>query len=64
MDFINILQHNPWWKDPAEISNDAKIKEFNTAKIQWISQMKHYLKFNEDKIYTLRDPRQVGNFSI
>lgn len=67
MDFINILQHNPWWKDPAGISNDVKIKEFNAAKIQWIPRIKHYLKFNEDdkdKIYILRGPRQVGKTTL
>ena len=52
MDFINISKLNPWWKDPSEISNDAKIIEFDDAKIQWIPRMKHYIKFTEDKIYT------------
>ena len=64
MDFIHISKLNPWWKDPSTISNDAEIKEFDDAKIQWIPRIKHYIKVDKDKIYTLRGPRQVGKTTL
>jgi len=59
-----IPQHNPWWRDPSEISNDERIKEFEAATIQWKPRIKYYINFDKDKIYTLRGPRQVGKTTL
>jgi len=59
-----IPKHNPWWRDPSEIFNDEKIKEFEAATIQWRPRIKYYIKFDKDKIYTLRGPRQVGKTTL
>jgi len=59
-----IPQHNPWWRDPSEISNDERIKEFEAAPIQWKPRIKYYINFDKDKIYTLRGPRQVGKTTL
>lgn len=59
-----IPKHNPWWRDPSEISNDEKIKEFEAATIQWNPRIKYSIKFDKDKIYTLRGPRQVGKTTL
>jgi len=59
-----IPMQNPWWRDPSEIENDDKIKEFEAATIQWKPRIKYYIKFDKDKIYTLRGPRQVGKTTL
>jgi len=64
MDFINISRQNPWWKDPSAISDDDKIKDFQAAHIQWQPRIKHDITFDNDRIYTLRGPRQVGKTTL
>ncbi|MHC1599482.1 MAG: ATP-binding protein, partial [Candidatus Methanospirareceae archaeon] len=59
-----IPKHNLWWRDPSEIFNDEKIKEFEAATIQWKPRIRYYINFDKDKIYTLRGPRQVGKTTL
>jgi hypothetical protein len=64
MDFINISRQNPWWKDSSAISDDDKIKDFQAAHIQWQPRIKNDISFDNDRIYTLRGPRQVGKTTL
>lgn len=64
MEFTDISQQNQWWKDFSEIHNDPHIMAFENAKIQWEPRIKHFIKFDADRIYTLRGPRQVGKTTL
>ena len=64
MEFTSISQQNKWWKDSSEIHNDLHIRAFENAKIQWEPRIKHFIKFDADRIYTLRGPRQVGKTTL
>ena len=63
MDFM-ISRHNPWWRDSSKTFNDDKIREFESARIQWEPRVKRHIKFDKDRIYTLRGPRQVGKTTL
>jgi hypothetical protein len=64
MDFSEISRQNPWWKNASEILNDEKIKQLDAAKVPWNPRLKYFIKFDRDKIYTLRGPRQVGKTTL
>ena len=64
MEFTDISQQNPWWKTPSEIHNDSKIKDCEGAKVQWNPRIRYFIKFDADRIYTLRGPRQVGKTTL
>lgn len=64
MDFSEISRQNPWWKNASEISNDEKIRQLDAAKVPWNPRLKYFIKFDRDKIYTLRGPRQVGKTTL
>ncbi|MDW7733386.1 MAG: ATP-binding protein [Methanolobus sp.] len=64
MDFSEISRQNPWWKNASEILNDEKIRQLDAAKIPWHPRLKYFIKFDRDKIYTLRGPRQVGKTTL
>lgn len=64
MNLTDISQQNPWWKNRDKISDDKEIREFQAAKIKWVPRLKYTIKFDRDKIYTLRGPRQVGKTTL
>ncbi|ABE52723.1 Hypothetical protein Mbur_1840 [Methanococcoides burtonii DSM 6242] len=64
MNFLELSRQNPWWKNASEIFNDEKIKQFDASDIQWKPRLKYYFKFDCDKVYTLRGPRQVGKTTL
>ncbi|MDR0459932.1 MAG: ATP-binding protein [Nitrososphaerota archaeon] len=64
MEFSELAQKNPWWKDKNLIMQDRNIKQFQQSNIQWTPRIKHKFTFNQDIIYTLRGPRQVGKTTL
>lgn len=64
MDLMHLSIQNPWWKNPAVIRNDDKLKKFEDSVFKWRPWLKGELKFDSDRIYTLRGPRQVGKTTL
>ncbi|MCL2135493.1 MAG: ATP-binding protein [Candidatus Bathyarchaeota archaeon] len=64
MEFSELAQKNPWWKDKQQISQDRNIKKLETSKIDWTPRIKHKFNLNQDAIYTIRGPRQVGKTTL
>ncbi|WP_048178514.1 ATP-binding protein [Methanosarcina sp. MTP4] len=64
MNFMNLSVQNPWWKNPAAIRDDDKLKKWEDSVLKWSPWIKGELKFDRDRIYTLRGPRQVGKTTL
>ena len=60
----DLVEDNPWWRDPDSIQLDMKIVEFNGAKIRWRPRIGYTFRFSEDLVYSLRGPRQVGKTTL
>ena len=63
MSFNELLGYNPWWKDSTAINNDNQIRKWEESELKWEPRIQK--KFcEEDLIYTLRGPRQVGKTTM
>jgi uncharacterized protein len=60
----DLLQSNLWWVSPTDIDKDRKIEEYNRAKIKWDPRIRKTFDYNEDIVYSLRGPRQVGKTTL
>lgn len=59
-----LLTENPWWKSKDSILNDLKINEWNESKIKWDPRIRHKFNYDNDVVYSLRGPRQVGKTTL
>lgn len=64
MDLMNLSAQNPWWKNPAAIRDDEKLKKLDDSLLKWSPRLLSELKFDRDRIYTIRGPRQVGKTTM
>ncbi|AAM05345.1 ATP-binding protein [Methanosarcina acetivorans] len=64
MDLMQLSAQNPWWRNPAAIRDDAKLKKLDESLMKWSPRLLSELKFDRDRIYTLRGPRQVGKTTL
>lgn len=64
MEFQDLSIQNPWWNDPNTILNDSKIMDIDKSNVKWTPRMKKYLHLNNDVVYSLRGPRQVGKTTL
>lgn len=64
MERFALASQNPWWIDVKEIYNDEKINNINLCPVNWIPRIFHYFNLEEDVVYTLRGPRQVGKTTL
>ncbi|MDN5847819.1 MAG: ATP-binding protein, partial [Candidatus Nitrosocosmicus sp.] len=60
----DLLQSNIWWVSPTDIDKDKKIEEYNNAKIKWDPRIRKTFDYDEDIVYSLRGPRQVGKTTL
>lgn len=60
----DLVEDNPWWKSPDEISNDDKITEWEASSIKWDPRIRHKFDYSNDIVYSLRGPRQVGKTTL
>jgi predicted AAA+ superfamily ATPase len=60
----SLLIQNPWWENPINIETDPNITRFKESSIKWIPRIKHFIELNNEVIYTLRGPRQVGKTTL
>ena len=59
MPIKELTEYNPWWKKESEISKDPQIQNWERSSLKWDPRLRHTFK-DEDMIYSLRVPRQVG----
>jgi len=55
-----ILRLNPWWRDPAAIERDPKIRALEKRGFRWDPPVLDAIEVSPRRIHTLRGPRQVG----
>ena len=61
MSMSEFLDLNPWWRKRGDMGDS--FKEYEEAKIKWNPRIRY--KFSdEDVVYTLRGPRQVGKTTL
>jgi predicted AAA+ superfamily ATPase len=52
--------HNPWWADKSAIGQDKHITEFYAALLHWHPSLLNEIRLDEDLLYIIRGPRQIG----
>jgi len=57
----DFLDSNPWWRRGGDMGES--FKEYTRAKVKWDPRIRHRFS-NEDVVYTLRGPRQVGKTTL
>lgn len=55
---------NPWWKSSESIQIDKDLRKKELSKVAWEPRLRFFFKFEEDALYTLRGPRQVGKTTL
>lgn len=58
-----LTEYNSWWKKESEISKDPQIQKWEQSDLKWDPRLRHTFK-DEDAIYSLRGPRQVGKTTL
>jgi predicted AAA+ superfamily ATPase len=61
---IELMDQNPWWRNPKAILEDKYIKSLTNSKACWLPRLKYKFDFSADVIYTIRGPRQVGKTTL
>ncbi len=59
-DISELTEQNPWWIDKNNILKDPKLTKLSKLKFQWDPSLRRYIHLENDVIYTIRGPRQVG----
>src|SRR3989338_3991188 len=60
IDYIYLSLQNPWWENKHAVSQDDKIREFDSLKYQYIPADILNLPFNNGDIHVVSGPRQTG----
>lgn len=63
-DISQLSEQNPWWVDKNNILNDFKVSTLDKLKFQWDPHIRYFIKLNNDVVYTIRGPRQVGKTTL
>lgn len=63
-DISQLSENNPWWTDRNNVLNDNKLETLGTFTYQWDPNLKYFIKLENDVIYTIRGPRQVGKTTL
>ena len=62
---ISLLSElNPWWVDKKNILKDFKISSLEKLDYQWDPKIRYYIKLDNDVIFTIRGPRQIGKTTL
>lgn len=59
-DISQLTEQNPWWIDKNAILKDQKLVNLSKLKYQWDPSMRRFIDLDNDVIYAIRGPRQVG----
>ena len=60
----DLLLFNSWWENPGSIELDRYISAFQKSFIRWRPDILGGFDLNQDAVYTLRGPRQVGKTTL
>lgn len=55
-----ILQLNPWWRDPAAVERDPKVRALAKRTFRWEPPVLDAIEIGPQRVHTLCGPRQVG----
>jgi hypothetical protein len=61
---IELMDQNPWWRKPEEITKDKNIVALTKSQVCWNPRIKYTFDLDADVVYTLRGPRQVGKTTL
>ena len=61
---MELMDQNPWWRDPEAILKDKFIVALEKSKVRWDPRLRYKFDLNTDAVYTLRGPRQVGKTTL
>src|SRR5450756_253326 len=65
MQMLSDLQrYNPWWGNPAQFQQDPHWRTFQNSRLHWEPVLLDQVDLEQDAIYTLRGPRQVGKTTL
>ncbi len=64
MELYRIAEQNPFWNKKDAIENDKHIQAVIDSPIKIVHPIEHTIKTNEDRVYILRGPRQVGKTTL
>ncbi|MYG33522.1 MAG: ATP-binding protein [Cenarchaeum sp. SB0677_bin_16] len=62
--FTDLVEDNPWWRDPSLIGRDMKIVDLDGSVVNWKPRIAQTFNFSKDLVYSLRGPRQVGKTTL
>jgi hypothetical protein len=63
-DISQLSESNPWWTDPKNILTDFKLVSLEKLDYRWDPNIRHFIKLENDVIFTIRGPRQVGKTTL
>lgn len=63
-DISQLTDQNPWWIDKNNILKDQKLSKLSQLKYRWDPSMRRFIDLNNDVIYAIRGPRQVGKTTM
>jgi len=61
---IDLERFNPWWIRSEGIEADPRWRAFKNSRLHWEPRLLRELDLNEEGVYTLRGPRQVGKTTL
>lgn len=64
MEIPQMARLNPWWKSDESIQEDKDLRKRELSKVVWDPRLRFFFKFEEDALYTVRGPRQVGKTTL
>ena len=57
-------RRNPWWRRVEAIEEDFHVMEYESHEPKWDPMVRRSLRFDRDRVFTLRGPRQVGKTTL
>lgn len=60
----DLIEDNPWWRNPSSIQRDMKIVDLDRSIVDWRPRIAYTFDFSKDLVYSLRGPRQVGKTTL
>lgn len=64
MNLANLTEQNPWWQNSAQIQADPTLAALKELTYIWEPQLLNDFDLNQDVIYILRGPRQIGKTTL
>jgi len=60
----DLERRNPWWRRVEALEEDFHVTEYEVHEPKWDPMVKRSLRFDRDRVFTLRGPRQVGKTTL